>query len=269
MIPSIHPAYIIYTFAVVFGVASTAYFAKDILLSLSHTVKLASMYSLSLALFLGSSITTQTISIVLIILSLSMYSFSTLYIWKTYGLSRIHKFTLLSLSTVLLIIVGYGFQIGYLTSIPRHIVLTSYGFNTLILSVLIPTDIMEDEPITYEFDIRNNIKFDTNKKKVGTIIIKNEGMFTRKFQIPVIKCVYDSKNEEVKIRTSTTSTDGNALKTIKSDTITLDIIANVNHIRKDERFSHISLSSEFNLDYKKPENVKEDVHIIELKRKSN
>lgn len=266
MIPSIHPAYIIYAFAVVFGIASTAYFTKDILLSLSHTVKLVSMYSLSLALFLGSSITTQTISIVLIILSLSMYSFSTLYIWKKYDPSRIHKFALLSLSTVLLIILGYGFQIGYVTSIPRNIILTSYGFNTLILTVLIPTDIMEYEPIKYEFDFKDNIKFDTNNKKIGTITIKNESRFTRKFSIPDIKCVFDSENEEVKIRTSTTSRDGNSLKTIKSDTIILDITANVNHLKKDERFSHISLSSDFSLDYKEPENLKEDVHIIKLKK---
>jgi hypothetical protein len=255
---------------VAFGISGTAYFAKDILLSLSHTVKVISMYSLSLMLFLGSSITTYTISIILIILSLSMYSFSTVYIWKKYNPNRIYKFTLLAISTILLLLLGYGVQIGYIANTPEYIVFTSYGFIILILSVLIPADIVEEDPIEYEFNVKDSISINDTNKSIGTITVKNNSRFTRKFSIPSIECVFNYRNEEKKIRTSVSTKNNTSLESIKDDKIELDIIANLNHIKKDnDMFSGISSSSEFRLNYEEPDSIKDGINKIKIESKDD
>lgn len=270
MLSSIQPEYVVYIFAVAFGIFSTAYFTKDILLSLSHTVKVISMYSLSLMLFLGSSMTAYTISIILVILSLSMYSFSTFYVWKKYEPNRIYKFALLAASTILLLLLGYGVQTGYITSVHSDIVLTAYGFNILILSVLIPTDIVEENPIEYKFDIEDSITLDDTNKSIGTITVSNDSRFTRKFSVPNIKCVFSYENEKTKIPTSVSAKNSDSLDAIKNRKIELDIKANLNHLKKDnEMFDDISSSSEFNLYYEEADNIEDGVNKIKFEKKHN
>lgn len=198
MFSSFQPEYIVYLFAVIFGILSISYFTRDILLSLSHTVKNIIMYFIAIFFFIISIFTgTITLSIIFIALSLCMYSYSIKYTWDNYNLNEIKRFSLLSISSVLLLIIGLLYQNNIIYNINNNILIIISVIMIIILGVLSLIDI-RSKGIKYNFKKQNNINIKNSNTKIGELKIKNEGKFSRRVNKPKIKVYvnFDNINEE-------------------------------------------------------------------------
>lgn len=188
-ISSISPSGIMYIFGLLFGALSVLYFAKDILLSLSITVKSYSLFVLSTLVFSASFLfINSALYILLIALSGISYSVAVLYTWSSNPLNRTYRFLLLIFSSLLFTGVASGVQSSIFSS--NIVVVVSFvSLLFIIFLALSVVDTQEDSPVKSDVSIRDNIEVDS-KVVVGSVVIENEGLFRRKYETPRVKLCY-------------------------------------------------------------------------------
>lgn len=177
---------IMYIFGIVFGVLSILYFARDILVSLSVTVKSMVLYSIAALILSGSIVVgSSVLTIILLLFCGFMYTAATVYVWNMYNFEKIGKFLLLAISSVLLLGVGRSLQSNIFQGVDAYILL-SIGMVPLILTFIVSIfDILEDNPVKYEIEFEEKIN-DPNPRdqEIGTIKVINNSRFRRKYDIP-------------------------------------------------------------------------------------
>lgn len=209
---------VMYIFGVVFGVISILYFTKDILVSLSVTVKSAILYSSSILIFSGGLfIQSEIISVILVIFCGFTYTSATIYIWKTYQLEKVGRFLVLAVSSVLLLSVGRSLQTGIFGDMEGMTAVLIGGLVPLLITILLSVvDTLEDDTVIYRFEFREDtIELEDSDKKLGSLQIENESYFRRMYSLPRLKAEVSNKknmNLPVTYQNDTASTDVSTIK---------------------------------------------------------
>lgn len=189
---------ILFVFGLLFGVLSLIYFAKDILVSLSVTTKLVSIFTVAVILFVVSLfIQSSALSIILLLLSSVSYTVSVLYSWNKYTNKNLRLLVLI-VSSVLFIGLGIMFQNGLIE--PNRLVF--YALSGVIVAVFLSLfilDLREDSPVKYELDLEEQVKNFDERIKIGDIKVSNEGRLRRHSNTPKIMSYYKFEDKEVKV----------------------------------------------------------------------
>ena len=236
---SINPSSIMYIFGLLFGALSVLYFAKDILLSLSITVKAYALFVLSTLVFSVSFLfTNSTLYVVLIALSGIAYSIAVIYTWNTNPLDRTPRFLLLLVSSILFVGTATGVQNGVFSS-NTNFVLAFVGGLFGIFLVLSVIDVNEDSPVNCQISMSDEIEVD-KRAVIGTFNIENEGMFRRRYERPSFKIFYKNNEEKYEIPFSIEKREDN--KTVgRKSAFSLDIRGNFGRYTDPRSDSDINL----------------------------
>lgn len=171
---------IAYVFSILFGIASILYFAKDILLSLSVTIKTSLLFYFCVSLLVFSNlISSDSSNLVFLTLSGISYLVGTKY-WFEKSLDNTNKrFLFLAFSSVLFLILGLTAEGGALFNLIDDIVpdLVAFVSLTAVFLVFIALDILEKDKVKYDFNFRETVG--KQSATLGTIQITNESKFTR------------------------------------------------------------------------------------------
>lgn len=188
---------ILYLFSIIFGILSVLYFTRDILESLSMTVKSITLYSISIIVFLISTLPTYPISSFLVILCVSLYSFTTLYVWKEYKLGKVGRIFILATSSFILLLLGYITQNNIANNLSLRIIIILSLVLILIDIILTVIDIKSEE-IKYSLNLNNPINID-GEKTIANIKIVNNSYFKRKIKRIRLNCYIKYKSKKTKI----------------------------------------------------------------------
>lgn len=209
---------IMYIFGVVFGVISILYFTKDILISLSVTVKSSILYSTSILIFSGSLfIKSEVISVILIIFCGFTYTFATMYIWRTYQLKKVGRFLVLAVSSVLLLSIGRSLQTGIFDNMEGMIAVLIGGLIPLVITILLSVvDTLEDDTVIYRFEFREDtVELEESDKNLGSLSVENKSYFRRNYSLPNLRAeISNDKNMNLPVtyQNDTPSTEVNTIK---------------------------------------------------------
>lgn len=198
-IAGVDASIIMYAFGVIFGVISILYFTRDILVSLSVTVKSLVLYAVSIFMFsLSIFVSSGVISVILMIFFGSSYTFATSYVWKTYRFEKLGRFLILATSSVILLSIGRSLQTDLFTNLQGMISIVGVGLVPLIVVILVSAiDIMEEENITYKFEFKDTISDITEAQcSIGELEIENNSYFRRKFESPNIEAKLSLNDEK-------------------------------------------------------------------------
>ena len=182
-------SFVIYALGVLFGVGSILYFARDLLSSLSVTVKALTLYAVSVLTFGISVVLSSSIfTLILIIFCGFMYTATTVYVWKQYDLKKSGRFLLLAVSSILLLGVGRSLQVDLFADY-NSLLIGGIAAVPLILSLVLSIiDLREETPITYEFEFQRQIAdVCSQEQEIGTITVSNDSYFRREFNIPDLR----------------------------------------------------------------------------------
>lgn len=208
VIDSIEPSLVVYAFGAIFGVLSILYFARDILLSLSLTVKSIIMYAFSLSLLvLGVSVGNSILSIVLLVVGGAGYAISSFYVIRWYNRERMGRFILFAISSVLFVLLGWLISSGATSelSIQNSVIIS--GILILVSIVASVTDWREGNTVRYEANIREKVGEDG---EVGTIKISNNSrMFRKTFSTPNVNGTIEINDFSGDVPIRITSSIGN------------------------------------------------------------
>lgn len=188
---------ILYLFSIIFAILSVLYFTRDILESLSMTVKSITLYSISIIVFLISTLSTYPISSFLVILCVSLYSFTTLYVWKVYKLGKVGRIFILATSSFILLLLGYITQNNIANNLSLRIIIILSLVLILIDIILIVIDIKSEE-IKYSLNLNNPINIE-GEKTIANIKILNNSHFKRKVKRIRLNCYLKNKSKKTKI----------------------------------------------------------------------
>lgn len=241
---SVDPSSIMYLFGLLFGALSVLYFAKDILLSLSITVKSYALFVLASFIFSTSFLFTDSpLYILLIALSGIAYSVAVLYTWNSNPLKRTYRFLLLMLSSLLFIGVATGVQ-SNLFSQNTTAVISFSGFLFVVFILLSVLDTREEDPVTSEVSVENDIEVD-DEIVVGSVDIKNDGLFRRRYEKPDFEVLYKQGEQTYDIPFTVENGEGTIGR--KSD-LSLEITGNVARYNDPRSESEINLPDQLELE---------------------
>lgn len=214
VIDSIEPSLVVYAFGAIFGVLSILYFARDILLSLSLTVKSMIMYAFSLSLLvLGISVGNSTLSIILLVIGGAGYAISSFYFVRWYNRERMGRFILFAISSVLFVLLGWLISSGTTSNLSIQNAGIISGVLILVSIVASIADWKEGKTVHYDASIREKVGEDG---EIGTIKISNNSrMFRKRFSTPNVNGTIEINNfsDGVPIRV-TDSIDNQKMSTI-------------------------------------------------------
>lgn len=221
---SINPSSIMYIFGLLFGALSVLYFAKDILLSLSITVKSYALFVLSTLVFSASFLFTESaLYVVLIALSGISYSVAVLYTWKTNPLDRTPRFLLLMMSSILFVGIATGVQNGVFSN-NTNVVIAFVGCLFGIFLILSVIDVRESSPVNCQVSVKDEVNVE-DRAVIGTVNIENEGQFRRRYERPNLKVFYKKNEEKYEVPSSIERGEDNQTVGRKSK-FSLDITGN-------------------------------------------
>ncbi|MFC7078030.1 hypothetical protein [Haloarcula halophila] len=190
----VSPSVIAYGFGAVFGILAVVYFARDILLSLSVTSKLALLYAGSLSLLSVGVFGDGAVSLVGFTIGGAGYAVSSFYLVKWYNWQRIGRFAISAISAVLFVCLGWLLSSGVLAG---GIELAGTAGVVLVGAALTlaAVDRNEGEVVRYEVTIAETIE--TRTDRIGTVEVRNEsGLFRHAFELPSFRCVVGNGKAE-------------------------------------------------------------------------
>lgn len=194
-----HPSYIFYGLGSLLGIAAAVYFGKEIILSLSPTVK-SVLLLLGFLLFLaGANYTTTSNSRrALYVFSVTSYLVFLVFTVTKFSFSTNQTFLSLAFSSLLFLLMGYIFRKKGLkiNKGQTKLIFSSIGVIFLLLVIL---DVTGPRP-SYQLSLRDevNISSGGQKVKVGTLGVENDFIFSRNLDLPHYgACVYTPERREV------------------------------------------------------------------------
>lgn len=141
MVLFINASIIAFVIGLAFAVLTTVYFGYDVLLSLSPGVKLSLLYAASVVtLLIGFTDSSETVSIILIVLTGATYIVATGYLTREFDPSDAGIFFLLSFSAGVFIAIGYAFDEGVL-ALEWTTTATAAGVVVATVGVLVALDL--------------------------------------------------------------------------------------------------------------------------------
>ncbi|WP_324760938.1 hypothetical protein [Haloarcula montana] len=193
----VSPSVIAYGFGAVFGILAVVYFARDILLSLSVTSKLALLYAGSLSLLAVGVFGDGATSLVGFVIGGAGYAVASFYLVKWYKWRRSGRFVISAISAVLFVCLGWLLSSGVING---EIELA--GATGVILGgvavTLAAVDRNEGEVVRYKLTIAETI--DPGTDRIGTVEVTNESaLFRHAFELPSFRCVVENGPVEQRI----------------------------------------------------------------------
>lgn len=195
IIEMIEPSLVLYGFGTLFGILAILYFAKDVLLSLSVSVKLLIMYSFCLATFLlGISAENSGLSATLLVIGGGGYATSSFYFIKWYNFQKMGRFIIFAVSSVIFIGFGSLFTRGAFEDIGLQflrVIIVTQAFGILVSSIID----WRGPKIEYRVSPRETI---SDNGEIGKIRIRNESrMFRRQFTVPSVEVTVEIEDIEL------------------------------------------------------------------------
>lgn len=186
---------ILIVFGALFGVFSILYFARDILASLSVTVKSLLLYSLSvLGLAISVAVSSSIITLLLVVFCGVIYTAATVYVWKLYDFGKVRRFLLLVISSIALIGTGVAIQNNVLSDVDTVTVVGVGVVPALIALAISVVDILEETGIRAEVALKERIsELDQRDQVVGSITVTNESYLRREYNTPQITVVLSER----------------------------------------------------------------------------
>lgn len=239
---SINPSLVAYGFGTLFGIFAILYFARDILLSLSLTVKSIIMFSASLSL-ISLAVTTSNIAIAIVLFTIggSGHAISSFSFLKWHNRERMGRFILFALSSVIFILLGWLVGSGTINELTLQIG-GVFSIVLMILSVIASVvDWNEGDTVAYEVSISEPELYLIGDKEVedseaiGKVKIENNSRFFREsFNEPNIKGKFNINDLEDTLPIKVDSSDfRDKTRSIASgDEIEMNIILDNRHLKR-------------------------------------
>ena len=183
---------LLYALGVAFAAAALLYFSRDVVFSLSITVKAALLFLAFVALFLaGLSVKRDVLDVVAFALSGVTYVVFVGYVVLRYGPGDTGTFLLLAFSAGLFVTLGYLLRAGEVT-VPRRQAV-SIGVGLLLVSVAlvgadavsggVSYDLQTNETITVG-PVTSDDPYGEREQRIGTLTATNPSVFTRAMSLP-------------------------------------------------------------------------------------
>ncbi|WP_277542354.1 DUF1109 domain-containing protein [Haloarcula laminariae] len=184
---------LLYALGVVFAAAALLYFSRDVVFTLSITVKAALLFLLFVALFLaGLTVKRDVLDVVAFALAGVSYIVFVGYVVIRYGPSETGTFALLAFSAALFVALGYLLREGIITVPRRQAVGVAVGL--LLVSVaLVGVDAVGGD-VTYDLTTESSVTvqpvedgpnpYGERERRVGTLTASNNFVFTRALSLP-------------------------------------------------------------------------------------
>lgn len=245
---SVNPSLIAYGFGTIFGILAILYFARDILLSLSLTVKSIIMFSVSLSL-ISLAVTTSNIAIAIALFTIggSGHAISSFYFLKWYNRERMGRFILFALSSVLFIFIGWLIGSGVVDELSLHIGGVFTIFLTVLSVIVSLVDWNEGDTLNYEITVSKTVQ---NDGVIGRLKIKNDSRFFRKrFDLPNIKGRFDidGLKDSLPIKVKLLELRGKQRTISSGDEIEMKIILNKDHLEGRLKKDNIDPLDKYNI----------------------
>lgn len=263
---SVNPSLVAYGFGTLFGIFAILYFAKDILLSLSLTVKSIIMFSVSLSL-ISLAVTTSNIAIAIVLFTIggSGHAISSFYFLKWHNRERMGRFILFAFSSVLFILLGWLVGSGMIDELTLQIG-GLFSITLMTLSVIASiVDWNEGDTVAYEVSISESVE---ESEVIGKVKIKNNSRFFREsFDVPNINGKFDINDLEDKLPIKVDSSDfrDNTRTIASGDEIEMEIILNKGHLERRLKEDDINPSDKYYISVENRESYQfqfeEDEHI--------
>ncbi len=186
---------LLYLLGIGFAFAALAYFARDVVFSLSITVK-AAMLLLAFLSFLVGGVTMErdVLDHISLVLSGAAYVVFLVYVFSRYGLEATGIFFILFGSAILFVTLGYTLRTHRLSISPRTgalIIAVFVGLAVLLVGADVATagmstsvEVNESVTVSVPADAPRDRDVVPAEATVGTLTVTNEGPFTRPLSLP-------------------------------------------------------------------------------------
>ncbi|WP_324665041.1 DUF1109 domain-containing protein [Haloarcula sediminis] len=190
---SIDSGKLLYALGVAFAAAALLYFSRDVVFSLSITVKAALLFLAFVALFLGGvTVQRDVLDVVAFALSGVTYVVFVGYVVLRYGPGETGTFLLLAFSAGLFVTLGYLLRTGEIAVPRRQAVGVAVGL-LLVGAVLVGVDAVGGG-VTYDLSTESSATvqpvgdgpspYSERERQVGTLTASNDFVFTRALSLP-------------------------------------------------------------------------------------
>ena len=199
---------LLYLLGIGFAFAALAYFARDVVFSLSITVKAALLFLSFLSFLLGGiAIDRDVLDDISLILSGAAYVVFVIYVVSRHGLDATGVFFVLFGSALLFVALGYTLRTHQPTISPRIgavLVAVFVGLAVLLIGADVATaglttsvDVNDSVTVSAPADAPRDRDVVPGEGRVGTLTVTNEGPFTRSLSLPELSgCLVGTSVDE-------------------------------------------------------------------------